>query len=156
MSRRKKALVRKVLPDPKYNDVLVSKFINHIMKRGKRSVAEQILYDSIDIMEQRTKQNGLELFRKALHNAKPQLEVKSRRVGGSTYQVPVEVRPDRQLALAVRWLINYAKARREKSMAHSLASEFIAAAHDEGPTIKKREDTLKMAEANRAFAHFRW
>ena len=156
MSRRKRATTRKILPDPKYNDVLVSKFINCLMRRGKRSIAEGIFYDCIDIIAQRTKQDGLDIFIKAVANAKPALEVKSRRVGGSTYQVPIEVRSDRQQALAIRWLIGFAKARREKSMAQSLASEFIAAANEEGATVKKREDTLKMAEANRAFAHFRW
>lgn len=156
MSRRKRATVREVLPDPKYNDVVVSKFINYLMRRGKKSVAEAIIYDCIDTLATRSKQNGLEVFHKAIDNAKPKLEVKSRRVGGSTYQVPVEVRQDRQLALAMRWLINYAKARNEKTMALSLALEMLAAANEEGSTIKKREDTLKMAEANRAFAHFRW
>ncbi len=156
MSRRKRATIREVLPDPKFNDILVSKFINCIMRRGKRSIAESIFYNSLDIISERTKQNGLDVFHKAVENAKPKLEVKSRRVGGSTYQVPVEVRSNRQQALAIRWLLNFSRARREKSMASSLASEFIAAANEEGATIKKREDTLRMAEANRAFAHFRW
>jgi len=126
------------------------------MRRGKRGLAERILYSAFTLIEERTKQNGLEVFHKAVSNAKPALEVKSRRVGGSTYQVPIEVRSSRQQALAIRWIINYAKARPEKTMAESLASELIAAANEEGATIKKREDTLKMAEANRAFAHFRW
>lgn len=156
MSRRKRATIREVLPDPKYNDILVSKFVNCLMRRGKKSIAESIFYNCLDIISERTKQNGLEVFHKAVENAKPKLEVKSRRVGGSTYQVPIEVRPNRQQALAIRWLLNYSRARREKSMASSLASEFIAAANEEGATIKKREDTLKMADANRAFAHFRW
>ncbi len=156
MSRRKRATVREILPDPKYNDVLVSKFINCLMRRGKKSIAEHIFYEAVDIISRRTKQDGLEVFHKAVENAKPKLEVKSRRVGGSTYQVPVEVRSVRQQALAIRWLLNFARARREKSMAQSLASELIAAADEEGATIKKRDDTLKMAEANRAFAHFRW
>ena len=156
MSRRKRAIIRNVLPDPKYNDVLVSKFVNCLMRRGKRGLAERILYSAFTLIEERTKQNGLEVFHKAVSNAKPALEVKSRRVGGSTYQVPIEVRSSRQQALAIRWIINYAKARPEKTMAESLASELIAAANEEGATIKKREDTLKMAEANRAFAHFRW
>lgn len=156
MSRRKRAAVRPVLPDPKYNDVLVTRFVNCIMKRGKKSVAEHTFYKALDIIEERTKKSGIEVFKAAIGNAKPALEVKSRRVGGSTYQVPVEVRPSRQQALAIRWILNYAKARPEKTMAESLASEFIAAANEEGSTIKKRDDTLKMAEANRAFAHFRW
>jgi small subunit ribosomal protein S7 len=156
MSRRKRATVREIIPDPKYDDILVSKFVNCIMKRGKKSTAEQILYDAIDIIAKRTKLSGLDVFRKAVDNAKPPLEVKSRRVGGSTYQVPVEVRRDRQQALAIRWLLNYSRSRQEHTMAGNLAAELIAAANNEGPTIKKREDTLKMAEANRAFAHFRW
>jgi len=126
------------------------------MKRGKKSVAERILYDAIDIVGKRSKQNGIDVFRKAIDNAKPPLEVKSRRVGGSTYQVPVEVRSGRQQALAIRWILQYARARSEHTMAANLASEILAAANGEGSTIKKREDTLKMAEANRAFAHFRW
>ncbi len=156
MSRRKRATVRVILPDPKYNDVLVSKFINCLLRKGKKSTAERIFYDAIDMINDKTKKDGLELFHQAVENAKPMLEVKSRRVGGSTYQIPVEVRSQRQLALAIRWLIGFAKARHEKTMAANLASELIAAANKEGPTIKKREDTLKMAEANRAFAHFRW
>ncbi len=156
MSRRKKAAIREILPDPKYGDILVSKFVNNLLKRGKRVTAEGILYGALDIIEERTKQNGIDVFHKALENAKPALEVKSRRVGGSTYQVPVEVRGSRQQALAIRWIINFAKARPDKTMAESLASELIAAANEEGGTIKKRDDTLKMAEANRAFAHFRW
>ncbi len=156
MSRRKRAQVRDIIPDPKYNDVLVSKFISCIMRRGKRGTAERIFYDALDVIENRTKQQGIQVFRKAIENAKPALEVRSRRVGGSTYQVPVEVRQERQQALAIRWLINFSKARPEKTMSESLAAEFIAAANGEGSTVKKREDTLKMAEANRAFAHFRW
>lgn len=156
MSRRKRAVKREILPDPIYHDVLVSKFVNCLMKRGKKSTAESIFYDAIAIISRRTKQNGQEVFRKAVENSRPPVEVKSRRVGGSTYQVPVEVRWSRQQALAIRWLLNFARARQEHSMAANLASELIAAANGEGSTIKKREDTLKMAEANRAFAHFRW
>lgn len=156
MSRRKRATVREILPDPKFNDELVSKFINCLMRRGKRSLAEKILYDALEIIENRTKKGGIEVFRKAVANSKPALEVKSRRVGGSTYQVPIEVSTSRQQALAIRWLIKYAKDRPEKTMAESLAGEFIAASNEEGATVKKRADTLKMAEANRAFAHFRW
>ena len=156
MSRRKRAVRREILPDPKYNELVVSKFINCILKCGKKSVAEGILYDAIEIISQRTKKNGIEVFKQAVENAQPSLEVKSRRVGGSTYQVPVEVKAGRRQALAFRWLIAYAKGRKEKSLANNLASELIAAANNEGSTIKKKEDTLKMAEANRAFAHFRW
>jgi len=156
MSRRKRAVKREILPDPKYGDVLISKFINSIMKQGKKSTAEGIFYDAFDIIAKRTKQAGVDVFRKAIDNARPPVEVKSRRVGGSTYQVPVEVRGSRQQALAIRWILNYARARQENTMAANLASELIACANGEGSTIKKREDTLKMAEANRAFAHFRW
>ena len=156
MSRRKRAVIRKVLPDPKFNDELVSKFINCLLRRGKKSIAEHIFYQAVDLIGERTKKDGLEVFHEAVKNAKPELEVKSRRVGGSTYQVPVEVRGQRQQALAIRWLINFAKQRHDRTMAENLASELIAAANNEGGTIKKKEDTLKMAEANRAFAHFRW
>ncbi len=156
MSRRKRAVKRDIIPDPKYSDTLVSKFVNCIMKRGKKSTAEQILYDAIDIIGRRTKQNGIDVFHKAVDNAKPPLEVKSRRVGGSTYQVPVEVRGSRQQALAIRWILGFSRSRQEHTMAANLAAELIACANNEGPTMKKREDTLKMAEANRAFAHFRW
>jgi len=156
MSRRKRATIRSILPDPKYNDILVSKFINCLLRKGKKSTAERIFYKAVDIISEKTKKEGLEVFHQAVENAKPSLEVKSRRVGGSTYQVPVEVRQERQQALAIRWIIGFAKARHEKTMATNLAAELIAAANKEGSTIKKREDTLKMAEANRAFAHFRW
>ena len=148
--------MREVLPDPKYNDELVSKFINCLLRKGKKSTAERIFYDAIDLIAERTKKNGVEVFHQAVDNARPPLEVKSRRVGGSTYQVPIEVRSQRQFALAIRWLIRYAKSRPERTMAENLAAELIAAANKEGSTVKKREDTLKMAEANRAFAHFRW
>ena len=156
MSRRRRAIQRPILPDPKFNNVLLSKFINNLLRRGKKSIAERIMYDALQIIEERTKKGGLETFSQAVEKAKPSLEVKSRRVGGSTYQVPVEVNPARRQALAIRWIIGFAKARHEKSMAHNLASELIAAANGEGATIKKKEDMLKMAEANRAFAHFRW
>lgn len=156
MSRRKRAVKREILPDPKFGEVIISKFVNSIMKGGKKSTAEGIFYDSLDIISKRTKQNGIDVFRKAIENARPPVEVKSRRVGGSTYQVPVEVRGSRQQALAIRWILNYARARQEQTMAANLASELIACANNEGSTIKKREDTIKMAEANRAFAHFRW
>jgi small subunit ribosomal protein S7 len=156
MSRRTKADRREMLADPRFNDRLVSTFIACLLKSGKRSTAEGLVYDAISQMEKRSGQDGLEMFHKAVNNVKPVLEVKSRRVGGATYQVPVEVRPSRRTALAIRWLINYAAARAGKSMADKLAAEFMAAANNEGASIKKKEDTHKMAEANKAFAHFRW
>ena len=154
--RKKTASSRAVIPDPKYNDVLVSQFINNIMKRGKKHKARRTLYDSFLIIEERTKANPVDVFRKAVHNTRPLLEVKARRVGGATYQVPTEVRSERSTALAIRWLISYATDRKDKSMALRLAAEFIAAAGGEGSAIKKKEDTHKMAEANKAFAHFKW
>lgn len=156
MPRRKRVDKRQVLADPKYHSLLVTKFINGLMRRGKRSLAEHIFYRAIDTVQQRSGKNGLEIFQKAVENVKPMLEVKSRRVGGANYQVPVEVRSERRHALAIRWLIQFAKDRSEKSMADKLAAELIAAANNEGNAIKKREDTHKMAEANKAFAHFRW
>ena len=156
MARRRKADKREILPDPKYQSLKVAKFINNLMSRGKKATAEGLFYSAIDIIDDRTKGQGIETFEKALRNAQPLLEVKSRRVGGSTYQVPVEVRADRGQALATRWIISFAKARSGKNMAEKLAGEFMAAANGEGATIKKREDTHRMAEANRAFAHFRW
>ncbi len=154
--RKKRAIGRPVSPDPKYNDTLVSQFINCVMKKGKKHIARRILYDSLSIIEERTKANGLEVFRKALGNARPLLEVRARRVGGATYQVPTEVRTGRSTALAIRWLIGYAFDRKDKSMSERLAAELIAASKGEGNAIKKKEDTHKMAEANKAFAHFRW
>ena len=154
--RKKQAAQRLRAPDPRYSDLLVSEFINNIMKRGKKHLARRILYDSFSIIEERTKQNGLDVFRKAVHNTRPLLEVKARRVGGATYQVPTEVRGARSTALAIRWLINYAGERKERSMSLKLAAEFIAASNGEGNAIKKKEDTHKMAEANKAFAHFKW
>jgi len=156
MSRRKRAEVREVLPDPKFGSVLVTKFINGLMQDGKKSVAENIFYDAVDIIEEKTKKNGLEVFEQAVENVKPILEVRSRRVGGATYQVPIEVRAGRKQALALRWLTMYSKQRPGHSMAEKLAAELMAAANKEGNSIKKREDTHKMAEANKAFAHFRW
>jgi small subunit ribosomal protein S7 len=156
MPRKKRVIKREILPDPKFHDVLVTKFINNLLRRGKRSIAESIFYDALDIVEEKTKESGMEIFKKALENVQPMLEVKSRRVGGSTYQVPVEVRASRREALAIRWLISYAKARSEKTMADKLAGEMMAAANGEGAAVKKREDTHRMAEANKAFAHFRW
>jgi small subunit ribosomal protein S7 len=157
MSRRKVAEKRTVLPDPKYNSVLVAKFINCLMKDGKKSVAENIFYGALDLIRERTgNRDVLAVFNKAVSNAKPVLEVKSRRVGGSTYQVPVEVRPERRTTLSVRWIIEYAQHRGEKSMQERLAAELLDAASNKGNAIKKKEDTHKMAEANKAFAHYRW
>jgi small subunit ribosomal protein S7 len=154
--RKKRASQRLTQPDPKFGDVLVSEFVNNILKRGKKHRARKILYDAIALIEERGKANGLEVFKKAVQNTRPMLEVKARRVGGATYQVPTEVRGDRSTALAIRWLITYANDRKERSMSEKLASEFIAAASGEGNAIKKKEDTHRMAEANKAFAHFRW
>jgi len=147
---------RDVEPDPRYNSKLVAKFINCIMRCGKKSVAQRILYDAFDIISKRTKEDPLTVFRKAVENVKPVVEVRSRRVGGATYQVPTEVRPERRQALAIRWLINYARARGEKGMAAKLAGELMDAANNRGGAIKKKEDTHRMAEANKAFAHYRW
>jgi small subunit ribosomal protein S7 len=156
MSRRSQAEKRETPPDPRFQSSAVTKFINNLMLDGKKSIAERIFYDAIDMLEQRSGQSGLEAFEQALNNAKPALEVKSRRVGGATYQVPIEVRPDRRTALATRWLIGFARARSEKTMAERLAGEFLAASRSEGNTIKRKEDTHRMAEANKAFAHYRW
>ena len=156
MPRRKKVTRREILPDPKYHNVLVAQFINGLMRRGKKSLSERIFYTALSDIEKSINQDGLTVFQKAVSNVKPVLEVKSRRVGGATYQVPVEVRPNRRTALAIRWIISYAKARSEKTMAQKLAQELIAASKNEGASIKKREDTHKMAEANKAFAHYRW
>jgi len=154
--RKKRAIARVTASDPKYNDTLVSEFINCVMKQGKKHLARRIVYDAFSIIEERTKANGLDIFKKAVSNARPVLEVKARRVGGATYQVPTEVRGNRSIALAIRWLIGYANDRKEKSMSQKLAAEFIAASNGEGNSIKKKEDTHKMAEANKAFAHFKW
>lgn len=156
MARRREAEKREILPDPRYKSILVSKFINNLMREGKKSVAQRVFYESLRILEQRAKQPALEVFEKAIENVKPLLEVKSRRVGGATYQVPVEVRPSRALSLSIKWIINYARARNEKGMPAKLAAELLDAANQRGASIKKREDTHKMAEANRAFAHYRW
>lgn len=156
MSRRKAAEKRPIQPDPRFQSTLVTKFINSMMLDGKKSKAESIFYRSLTMVEEKTGQPGLNVFKQAVNNAKPSLEVKSRRVGGATYQVPVEVRPDRRTALALRWLIGFARARSEKTMYERLAAELIAAYRSEGSTVKKKEDTHRMAEANRAFAHYRW
>lgn len=156
MPRRRRAQKRTILPDPKYKDLIVAKFVNNLMLSGSKSVAEKIFYNAMDIIEERVKKDPLDIFKKAMENTAPVLEVKSRRVGGATYQVPVEVRLNRRQALAIRWLIRYSRMRSEKIMAERLANEFIAASKNEGSSVKKREDTHKMAEANKAFAHFRW
>jgi small subunit ribosomal protein S7 len=156
MSRRKSKTERRTAVDPRYNDMHASKFINVLMRDGKKSVAERIFYGAMDQLESRGGPPGLSVFRQALNNAKPLLEVKSRRVGGATYQVPVEVRYDRQLALAMRWLVQFARGRNEKTMAERLAGELLAASRNDGGTIKKKEDVHRMAEANKAFAHYRW
>ncbi len=156
MSRRTKAVKRTVLPDARYDSQTVSKFINVLMLEGKKSTAEGIFYDAMDIVESRSGQPGVNIFKQALANLKPVVEVKSRRVGGATYQVPVEVRPERRNALAMRWLRLYSRQRSEKSMAEKLAGEILAASRGEGNAVKKKEDTHRMAEANKAFAHYRW
>ena len=156
MSRRRECPKRKITPDPKYKDKLVAKFTNCLMLSGKKSVAEGILYGALDIIQTRFKEDPIEVFRKALDNVKPKLEVKSRRVGGATYQVPVEVRPERRVALAMRWIVTYARDRGEKTMRERLAAEFIDAAQGRGNAVKKKDDTHKMADANKAFAHYRW
>ena len=156
MPRRRDVPKRKITPDPKYHDKLVAKFTNSLMEGGKKSTAEGILYGAFDIIASRFKEDSLEVFRKALDNVKPKLEVKSRRVGGATYQVPVEVRPERRVALAMRWIVRYARARGEKTMRERLAAEFIDASQLRGNSVKKKDDTHKMAEANKAFAHYRW
>jgi len=156
MSRRHKAERREVNPDPKYNDLVVSKFMNSIMKEGKKSVAERIVYGALDRMQSRAKSDPIQLFHAALDNVMPAVEVRSRRVGGATYQVPVEVRSERRQALAIRWLISAARSRNENTMEERLSAELLDAANNRGTAVKKREDTHKMAEANRAFSHYRW
>lgn len=154
--RKKRAEKRFITPDPKFGDVMVSKFINYIMIDGKKNAARKVIYESLDVIEKKTKKPGLEIFKKAVSNVSPLVEVRSRRVGGATYQVPVEVRPERRTALALRWIKLYASKRGDKSMTGKLAAELMAAANGEGPSVKKKDDTHKMAEANKAFAHFRW
>jgi small subunit ribosomal protein S7 len=156
MPRRRSAARRELPPDPRYNDVILTKFINYIMKEGKRSIAEKHVYRAFDIIREKTGQDGIDVFRSALNNVKPSLEVKSRRIGGATYQVPVVVRPDRRTQLAMRWIIGFARSRPEHTFAERLASELMLASKNEGPSIKKREDTHRMADANKAFAHCRW
>jgi small subunit ribosomal protein S7 len=156
MPRRREVPKRKILPDPKYRDRMVAKFCNILMLGGKKSTAEQILYGAFDVIAARYKEDPIEVFRKALDSVKPKVEVKSRRVGGATYQVPVEVRPERRQALALRWLLASARARNEKTMIDRLSAELIDASNNRGSAVKKREDTHRMAEANRAFSHYRW
>ncbi len=154
--RKKRAEKKYIEADPKYNDLIVAKFINALMYDGKKSKAREVLYGAFDIIEERTKKPGVEIFKKAIANVQPVIEVRSRRVGGATYQVPTEVRPERRIALAMRWLKIYSRQKNEKSMALRLASELISASNGEGSSVKKKEDTHRMAEANKAFAHFKW
>ena len=154
--RRRKAERRTVNPDPLYEDQLVSRFVNCVMQSGKKSVAQGLVYNAFDVIEEKTGESGVEVFKKAVNNVAPLVEVRSRRVGGATYQVPIEVRPDRRIALAFRWIIQYSRARNDKSMALRLAKELMSAASGEGGSIKKKDDTHRMAEANKAFAHFRF
>lgn len=156
MARRREAERREILPDPKYNSKLISKFINVILKDGKKSTAERILYGALDIIKDKTGSDPLKVFKTAIENVKPVLEVRPRRVGGATYQVPMEVKPNRRVALAIRWIVSYSRQRKEKTAQERLAAELMDAYNNTGSSIKKKEDTHKMAEANRAFAHYRW
>ena len=156
MSRRRKAEKRELIPDSKYNDIVITKFANSLMLHGKKSISEKLLYGALDKINEKTGQESIKVFKDALDNVKPQIETRSRRVGGATYQVPTEVRPERRQALAIRWIISAARARSESTMLERLANEFLDASQNRGVAVKKREDTLKMAEANRAFAHYRW
>ncbi len=156
MPRRREVPKRKILPDPKYSDLMVGRFMNVIMRDGKKSTAEHIVYGAFEVIEKKTRNDPLAMFRRALDNIRPRVEVKSRRVGGATYQVPIEVRPERANSLAMRWLSSYARSRAGKSMHEKLADEIIDAANERGESVKKREDTHRMAEANKAFSHYRW
>ncbi len=156
MPRRREVPKRRITADPKFRDRMVAKFTNVIMLKGKKSTAESIVYGAFDVIQSRYKEDPLEVFRKALDSVKPRVEVKSRRVGGATYQVPVEVRPERRVALAMRWITNYSRARGEKTMIERLAAELVEAAQGRGNAVKKKDDTHKMADANKAFAHYRW
>ena len=156
MPRRREVPKRPIQPDPKYTDRMVGRFTNVIMRDGKKSIAERIVYGAFDVIESKTRNDPLAMFRRALDNIRPRVEVKSRRVGGATYQVPIEVRPERASSLAMRWLADYARARSGKSMREKLADEIIDAANERGESVKKREDTHRMAEANKAFSHYRW
>lgn len=154
--RKRRAEKRYIKPDPKFNDVLVAKFINYIMLDGKKTTARKVVYESFDLLEERTKKPAIEVFKKAVSNVQPYVEVRSRRVGGATYQVPMEVRAERRTALAFRWLRNYSRDRKDKTMTQRLAAELMAAANGEGSSVKKKDDVHRMAEANKAFAHFKW
>ena len=156
MPRRRVAAKREIIPDPKFGSARLAKFINHVMESGKKAVSERIVYGALDIVAEKSKEEPIEIFEKALENIQPMVEVKSRRVGGATYQVPVEVRPSRQYALAMRWLVEFSRKRGEKSMAQRLAGEILDAADSKGSAVKKREDVHRMAEANKAFSHFRF
>jgi len=156
MPRRREVPKRVIIPDPRYGSQKLARFINKLMLKGKKATAERIMYGAMDLISERTSEDPLKLFEKALDNARPMIEVKSRRVGGSTYQVPVEIRPERRQALAMRWLISFSRNRGEKTMAERLANELMDAAAGRGTTVKKKEDTHRMAEANKAFAHYRW
>jgi small subunit ribosomal protein S7 len=156
MSRRHRAEKREIIPDPKFGDLVVTKFMNAIMYDGKKSVAEKIVYDAFDTIEAKAKQSPISVFQQALSNVAPAIEVRSRRVGGATYQVPVEVRPERRQALAIRWILSAARGRNEKTMEEKLSGELMDASNNRGNAVKKREDTHRMAEANRAFSHYRW
>lgn len=154
--RKRRAEKRYIKPDPRYNDILVAKFVNYLMWDGKKSTSRELVYQSFDLIEQKTKKPAIEVFKKAVDNVQPLVEVRSRRVGGATYQVPMEVRPERRIALALRWIRNYSRDRKEKTMAAKLSGELIAAANGEGASVKKKDDVHRMAEANKAFAHFKW
>ena len=156
MARRSSSIKREILPDPQYNSKLVAQFVNVMMRCGKKSISQRILYDSFDIIEQKSSEDGLVVFRQAINNAKPLLEIRSRRVGGATYQVPVDVRPERRTTLAIRWLIQAARGRNDKTMAERVAGEIIDAFNNQGGAMRRKDEQARMAEANRAFAHFRW
>lgn len=156
MARRRDSIKREILPDPRYNSKLVAQFVNVMMRSGKKSISQRILYDSFDIIEQKSSEDGLVVFRQAINNAKPLLEIRSRRVGGATYQVPVDVRPERRTTLSIRWLIQAARSRNGKTMAERVAGEIIDAFNNQGGAMRRKDEQARMAEANRAFAHFRW
>lgn len=154
--RKRRAEKRYIKPDPKYNDLLVAKFINYLMLDGKKTTARKVVYESFEVLEQKTKKPAIEVFKKAVSNVQPFVEVRSRRVGGATYQVPMEVRAERRIALAFRWIRNYSRDRKDKTMTQRLSAELLAAANGEGSSVKKKDDVHRMAEANKAFAHFKW
>ncbi len=154
--RKRRAEKRYIKPDPKFNDILIAKFVNYVMLDGKKSTSRNVVYESFELIEKRTKKPAIEIFKKAVSNVQPMVEVRSRRVGGATYQVPMEVRPERRTALALRWIKRYARDRKDKTMAERLSAELIAASNGEGPAVKKKDEVHRMAEANKAFAHFKW